>query len=49
MKYVSIRIIRCFKCHGYGHKMGDCRSALTCEKYAEHHKARTCKTDSEVC
>lgn len=40
-----ISVPRCYKCHGYGHMAGNCKSKLKCGKCGEEgHEFKSCKS-----
>nr|CAI5834569.1 unnamed protein product [Callosobruchus analis] len=44
-----IRVIKCFKCCGFGHLEINCKADLHCPKCAGSHKLKDCKSDSVQC
>lgn len=47
--YEYIRVVRCFKCHGYSHKAANCTNKRVCGKCTGEHDARECKEESHQC
>lgn len=41
----AINVLRCFKCNGFNHKAGDCKTELACPRCSEKHQIENCKAD----
>ncbi|CAH1981455.1 unnamed protein product [Acanthoscelides obtectus] len=44
-----IRVLKCFKCCGYGHTDISCKSNVVCPKCSQNHKAKDCKSSVFQC
>lgn len=45
----DLNVFRCFKCNGYNHKHNQCTNKLACQRCAQNHDHRVCKSRTEVC
>lgn len=45
----AVEITRCFKCSGFQHTAGNCKSKVACPRCAEDHLLADCKSDSLKC
>jgi hypothetical protein len=45
----NIRVLRCFKCAEYGHKVQDCKNAEVCNKCAGPHNTKDCQSTVSKC
>lgn len=45
----AVEITRCFKCSGFHHTAGNCKSKVACPRCAEDHLLADCKSESLKC
>lgn len=45
----DLNVFRCFKCHGFNHKLINCTNKITCKKCAGSHDFSQCTSDREIC
>ena len=45
----SFNVLRCYKCHGFGHKADACKVGVICSKCSMQHNYKECTSDIEMC
>jgi flagellar motor switch/type III secretory pathway protein FliN len=45
----NVRILRCFKCAEYGHKIDDCKNQEKCFKCTGNHRSKDCESSFYKC
>jgi hypothetical protein len=45
----NVRILRCFKCCEYGHKIGECKNSDKCGKCGDSHATKDCNNTAIKC